>query len=206
MQRIRKWLPLVLAGAVWSTIAAAAAAPAKQASVISKPYRPTTLVDPLHRPSAAVGGGEAPIDGELQVDPAEEDMSNALPRAGDDDAAGTGATERAPIASEDTGKGAAQCAELAKWFDNLQRQLVQQVLRQRVAEKDHLMMQKWLVDNINDLHRELKQTESDFEHYVQVTKRLLLAGGAEQRLIKQQLARATRLPLSIPIYDPRAGI
>lgn len=34
------------------------------------------------------------------------------------------------------------------------------------------MMEKWLVDNIKDLHRELKQTESDFEHYLKVTKSL----------------------------------
>lgn len=97
----------------------------------------------------------------------------------------------------------AQYLDLMKWFEHLQRQFMQQVLRERVAEKDHLLMQKWLVDNINDLHRELKQTESDFEHYVQVTKGLMLT--SEQRL-KQELARATKLPLSIPIMDPQTGL
>lgn len=46
---------------------------------------------------------------------------------------------------------------------------------QRVAEKsaDHLIIENWLIDNINDLHRELKQTENDFEHYVQITRNML---------------------------------
>lgn len=45
---------------------------------------------------------------------------------------------------------------------------------------DHLMLMdmnrkfNWLTDNINDLHRELKQTENDLEHYIQVIGRIFI--------------------------------
>lgn len=71
-----------------------------------------------------------------------------------------------------------------KLYTQLQEQLVEHTIRQRVAENDHFLMEKWLVDNINDLHRELKQTESDFEHYTKVTKEII---AQNERLIKQQL-------------------
>lgn len=38
---------------------------------------------------------------------------------------------------------------------------------------DHVMMEKWLIDNINDLHRELKQTETEFEHFSDVTQHII---------------------------------
>lgn len=224
---LSKWLPVVLCSAIWSTMVssggtAAAAIASKQASVISsnKLSKLTILSDPFKRHRA-----DDEVSGSLQRDQGgrndiAEDISNSLPRGDDSfdhDNGESAPPSRRPITEDSkTAQTSAttdkdnelinrQHLELTKWFDNLQQQFVQQVLRQRVAEKDHLMMQKWLVDNINDLHRELKQTESDFEHYVQVTKSLLLAGN-EQRLMKQQLARATRLPLSIPIYDPQTGI
>lgn len=46
-------------------------------------------------------------------------------------------------------------------------------LSARQREDDHLMLENWLIDNINDLHRELKQTENDFEHYLHITKNML---------------------------------
>lgn len=52
------------------------------------------------------------------------------------------------------------------------------------ATVDHLLMEKWLVDNIKDLHRELKQTESDVEHYVQVTKSIMSKITNKVKLIK----------------------
>lgn len=87
-------------------------------------------------------------------------------------------------------------ADLTKSLKNLEQLILEEHIQNKMAEKDHLMMEKWLVDNINDLHRELKQTENDFEHYVQVTKRVLLRN--EFRL-KQQLSAATSLPLHMPI-------
>lgn len=74
----------------------------------------------------------------------------------------------------------------------LEQQLAMLSKRQQVAEKDHFMMQKWLVDNINDLHRELKQTETDFDHYTQVTKSIV---DQNESRFKQQLAAALSLPL-----------
>lgn len=70
------------------------------------------------------------------------------------------------------------------WAKQLKEQLLDQKLQHQMVEKDHQMMEKWLVDNINDLHRELKQTELDFEHYVQVTKRMLVKN---ERQIRQQV-------------------
>lgn len=83
----------------------------------------------------------------------------------------------------------------------LQKQFVEQVIKQRIADGDHLLMEKWLVDNINDLHRELKQTEMDFEHYVQVTKNILARKDLEHNnyVLKRHLALQTSLPLSIPL-------
>jgi len=81
-------------------------------------------------------------------------------------------------------------------LQQLEQQLVQQAIGQRVSEKDHLLMESWLVDNIKDLHRELKQTETDFEHYVQVTKNILLRN---ENQLKRQLAQATSLPLSLQL-------
>lgn len=101
------------------------------------------------------------------------------------------AKQEAPIES---GKG--QVDHVLKLFKRLEGQFVEQVLRQRIVDKDHLLMEKWLVDNINDLHRELKQTELDFEHYVQVTKNILAQN--EQQL-RRQLARASSVPLWQPI-------
>ena len=64
-------------------------------------------------------------------------------------------------------------------------------------------MERWLVDNVNDLHRELKQTEGDFEHYMRVTKNIFLRNEAQ---LKRQLALATSLPLSIQLQTvPRAA-
>lgn len=75
-----------------------------------------------------------------------------------------------------------------RWFRKLQEQLLDQSMRQQMVEKDHILTEKWLVDNINDLHRELKQTETDLEHYVQVTKNILAQNEAQLR--QQQLASA----------------
>ena len=95
--------------------------------------------------------------------------------------------------------GQQQQEDSLKILHALQKQFVEQVIRQRVIDQDHLMMEKWLVDNINDLHRELKQTEMDFEHYVRVTKNILAANELENRndQLKRQLALQTALPLSI---------
>mgnify|MGYP006965680584 CR=1 FL=1 len=87
-------------------------------------------------------------------------------------------------------------ASYVKMLKQLQEQFIDLVMRQRVSEKDHLLMEKWLVDNINDLHRELKQTESEFEHYIQVTKNIMTQN---ERRLKQQVAEAMSLPLHIPI-------
>lgn len=84
----------------------------------------------------------------------------------------------------------------SKLLDQLQKQLINQAIRQQVADKDHLIMEKWLVDNVNDLHRELKQTEMEFEHFVQVTKNIMTQ--SEQQL-RRQLAAATSLPLFSPL-------
>lgn len=59
------------------------------------------------------------------------------------------------------------------WIKRLQVQLNEQEMKQRMNEKDRNLFEKWLIDNISDLHRELKQAESDFEHYAQVTKSIL---------------------------------
>ena len=104
----------------------------------------------------------------------------------------SGATE-----TSSTDSSVKQVDQLQRLFRELQARFVEQVIRQRVADKDHLLMEKWLVDNINDLHRELKQTELDFEHYIQVTKNILAQN--EQQL-RRQLARQTSLPLSIAIH------
>lgn len=53
------------------------------------------------------------------------------------------------------------------------------------GQDERQLREKWLIDNVNDLHRELKQTENDFEHYFQVTKRMIALN--EQR-IRQQVA------------------
>lgn len=95
------------------------------------------------------------------------------------------------------GSGPPKAVNCMKRMEKLEQQLVEQVIRQRVADKDHLLMEKWLVDNISDLHRELKQTEMDFEHYVRVTKNILLQN---ENHLKRQLAYATSLPLSIQLH------
>lgn len=92
-----------------------------------------------------------------------------------------------------------------KIVTQLKQRFVEQVIRQRMADKDHLLMEKWLVDNINDLHRELKQTEMDFEHYVQVTKRIFLENNDEQAELKRQLAARTSLTLSVPLTTSSAS-
>lgn len=76
----------------------------------------------------------------------------------------------------------------------LQDQLLDQEVRHKVAEEDHRRMEQWLVDNINDLHRELKQTELDFEHYAQVTK-IILARNEHQ--IRQHVASIAMQPLEV---------
>lgn len=88
-----------------------------------------------------------------------------------------------------------------RWFRKLQDQLLDQSIRHRVAEKDHSMMERWLVDNINDLHRELKQTETDLEHYVQVTKNILAQNEVH---LRQQLATALSQPVPSKLarYQP----
>ena len=94
-------------------------------------------------------------------------------------------------------------SSLARLIGQLQRELLDQVIKQRMVEKDHLLMERWLVDNVNDLHRELKQTEGDFEHYMRVTKNIFLRNEAQ---LKRQLALATSLPLSIQLQTvPRAA-
>lgn len=92
---------------------------------------------------------------------------------------------------------------LAKQIQLLRAGFVEQVIRQRVADKDHLLMEKWLVDNINDLHRELKQTELDFEHYVQVTKNILAKNELQ---LKRELTRQTSLPLWSAVPISGAGL
>lgn len=99
-------------------------------------------------------------------------------------------------AKQDPYNGEPSEAEILKRFKQLQAQVVRQSMQHDIAEKDHLIMEKWLVDNINDLHRELKQTENDFEHYVQVTKNIFLQN---ERKLKHQLAHAMGLPLAVPI-------
>lgn len=107
-----------------------------------------------------------------------------------------GATVAPPLA--DHQEEAPNCARV---LQALQKQFVEQVIKQRVVDEDHLLMEKWLADNVNDLHRELKQTEMDFEHYVQVTKKILARNDVERNnnLLKRQLALQTALPLSIPL-------
>lgn len=87
----------------------------------------------------------------------------------------------------------------SKWHKRLQEQLIHETLRHRVAEKDHLIMEKWLVDNINDLHRELKQTETDFEHYFQVTKNII---AQNERQFKQQVASLMTIAGALPFQMP----
>lgn len=83
--------------------------------------------------------------------------------------------------------------DLGEKCKQLEKKITEEEQRQQVAEKDHLIMQKWLVDNINDLHRELKQTETDFEHYVQVTKKMMAQN--EFHMMQQMLAT---IPLGTP--------
>lgn len=78
--------------------------------------------------------------------------------------------------------------------EKLRDRLLDQETRHKVAEEDHRRMEKWLVDNINDLHRELKQTELDFEHYAQVTK-IILARNEHQ--IRQHVASIAMQPLVV---------
>lgn len=89
----------------------------------------------------------------------------------------------------------------SKTLRALQKQFVEQVIKQRVVDEDHMLMERWLVENVKDLHRELKQTEMDFEHYVQVTKKMFARYDLERSnyLLKRQLAMQTALPLSIPL-------
>lgn len=82
--------------------------------------------------------------------------------------------------------------ESFRWFKKLQEQLLDQSMRQGNLDKDHLMMERWLVDNINALHSELKQTETDLEHYVQVTKNILVQNEAQ---LRNQLASALSQPV-----------
>lgn len=72
-----------------------------------------------------------------------------------------------------------------KWVKLINEEIERQSKRMKASEEDHSIMQKWLVDNINDLHRELKQTEMDFEHYVQVTKNILASNERQLKLQKQ---------------------
>jgi hypothetical protein len=90
-----------------------------------------------------------------------------------------------------------QLEYVLKLFEQLQVRFVEQLIRQRAVDKDHLLMEKWLVDNINDLHRELKQTEMDFEHYVQVTKNILAR--SEQELQRRLARPSSSQSLSIGI-------
>lgn len=124
----------------------------------------------------------------------QEDQSNISNEILHLDAA-TGSSEQQLL-----GPGAPQAEPKA--VDQLRDQITRLVIQQRMAEKDHLMMEKWLVDNIKDLHRELKQTELDFEHYVEVTKNILAENEAQ---LKRQLAVATSLPLTVPIEAPATG-
>lgn len=44
---------------------------------------------------------------------------------------------------------------------------------QKAVEKDHQIREKWLIDNIRDLHREIKQTESDIDHFAKINKQII---------------------------------
>lgn len=81
----------------------------------------------------------------------------------------------------------------SNWFRKLQSQLVEHSIKQSATERDHLMMDKWLIDNVNALHRRLKQMENDFENYVQVTKNTLAQNW-------QQLVTAKHLPRDIAVH------
>lgn len=118
----------------------------------------------------------------------------------------------------------ADAAPSARWLSRFREQLAEQWARQRALESDHEMRAKWLIDNINDLHRELKQTEHDFEHYFQVTKDIIAHNSdyARQQVAQAmarsyhalhpmgaiamptpfQLHRPMPMPMSIPIPVP----
>lgn len=99
--------------------------------------------------------------------------------------------EEKPHRTGINGNGINQHHECVRCLRKLEEQLLAQSVRQRMVEKDHLIMERWLVDNIKDLHRELKQTETDLEHYVQVTKSILAQSESQ---IRQQLALALSQP------------
>lgn len=90
-------------------------------------------------------------------------------------------------------------------LDKIERELID---RQRGVERDQELRERWLTDNVNDLHRELKQTESEFEHYFQVTKELIARNEArinqqQQVIIKQQQQELARMNMNpIPIVYP----
>lgn len=84
----------------------------------------------------------------------------------------------------------------------IREDLSDQIKSQRLNEKDHLMTQKWLVDNINDLHRELKQTEMDFEHYVQVTKSILANNEHKLRLQQNSILSSMAPPSALGFMKP----
>lgn len=88
----------------------------------------------------------------------------------------------------------------SSWPTKVQRQLAEQALLQKMSDKDHTLMEKWLVDNINDLHRELKQTESDFEHYVQVTKKFI---EKNELLMSPLIASGLSVPIPVSFYELR---
>lgn len=85
-------------------------------------------------------------------------------------------------------------------FNQWQNQLVQSQL---LAQRDHELREKWLIDNINDLHRELKQTEGDFEHYFQVTKDLIARNEARMNShVNNILARTNTYAGPFPVVAP----
>lgn len=84
--------------------------------------------------------------------------------------------------------------ESKNWFRLLQEEIANQAIRQRASDKDHILMQQWLIDNINDLHRELKQTEVDVENYARVTKNLFATSERNLKKLSRD-RRQSRLAL-----------
>lgn len=85
-------------------------------------------------------------------------------------------------------------------FKLLHEEIEKQIKKQKDSAEDNSIMQKWLVDNINDLHRELKQTEVDFEHYVQVTKNIL-ANNERQLKLQKQFSSASREAQGLTLFN-----
>lgn len=83
--------------------------------------------------------------------------------------------------------------------NKLHEKLQKNELRYQTDQKDRHIMDKWLVDNIKELHRELKQTGLDFEHYLQVTKTIIAQTHANFQLALKRII-AQRNDVRQPIY------